>query len=607
MPGELVNEEERQNNFATNDDVDSDMEIEENAIIECQNEDDIDNSDDELGEDLSEINENATIFTARDGTEWSNLKPPENRRTLQHNIRRNTRQQGLKGGPKPETKMFSQRQTFKHIFSNEICDIIIRETNRRAKESCAAWNANNPNKTQKDWKALDEIEFDAYIGLLLFAGVSKSNYEHTKDLWSGLAHPMYRATMSLHRFWQISKYIRFDNPIQREQLLAKGEKDAAIQGIWCMLNERLRNSYNAGDNITIDEQLYPYRGRTRFTQYIPSKPARYGLKVFQFYIYHLYIYSNIFVSFQIWWVCDATSSYPLQGKLYTGMRPDGQREKNQGERVVIELCGIFKGSGRNVTCDNFFTTFDLAKKLMAEYTLSIIGTVNRKRTFIPSEFLVPKGRSREIFSSVFGFRDDVTLCSYFPKKNKAVVLLSTSHYTTEVVGTAKKPLIIIDYNRTKGGVDNMDKMLGEYSCKRRTLRWPLAFFYNMLDVSALAAYVIFQENNTVKSATDARRKFIQELCLQLVLPNVQKRANNTHITRNFSSKNAIESILQTRVVERMNEGQSNTVVRDSTGRIPQKGRCYLCKKKRPTRKACQRCQKPVCNEHSIDHTICAKC
>ena len=33
-----------------------------------------------------------------------------------------------------------------------------------------------------------------------------------------------------------------------------------------------------GESVTIDEQLYPYRGQCRYRQFMPSKPAKYGLK-----------------------------------------------------------------------------------------------------------------------------------------------------------------------------------------------------------------------------------------------------------------------------------------------------------------------------------------
>ena len=74
------------------------------------------------------------------------------------------------------------------------------------------------------------------------------------------------------------------------------------------------------------------------------------------------------------------------------------------------------------------------------------------------------------------------------------MLLSMMHYDTETQGP-KNSTMIVDYNKFKGGVDNMDKCLGEYTTKRKTNRWPLAFFYNTIDLSAFAAYLIYKENN----------------------------------------------------------------------------------------------------------------
>lgn len=49
------------------------------------------------------------------------------------------------------------------------------------------------------------------------------------------------------------------------------------------------------------------------------------------------------------------------------------------------------------------------------------------------------------------------MCSYMPKKNKAVILLSTMHSDMAVSNDAKKkPDIISYYNKYKAGVDTMD-------------------------------------------------------------------------------------------------------------------------------------------------------
>ena len=49
----------------------------------------------------------------------------------------------------------------------------------------------------------------------------------------------------------------------------------------------------------------------------------------------------------------------------------------------------------------------------------------------------------------------------------------------------KKPQIILDYNKYKGGVDTMDHLATIYSCIRNTRRWPMTLFFNMLDVGQL--------------------------------------------------------------------------------------------------------------------------
>jgi len=83
-----------------------------------------------------------------------------------------------------------------------------------------------------------------------------------------------------------------------------------------MVNNNLVNRYEPTGNSTVDKHLLPYRGRTRFTQYIPSKPAKYGTKV--------------------WWVCDAKNVYPLSGQIYTGKIGT---QRNQSRRTSAKIIG----------------------------------------------------------------------------------------------------------------------------------------------------------------------------------------------------------------------------------------------------------------------------
>ena len=40
-------------------------------------------------------------------------------------------------------------------------------------------------------------------------------------------------------------------------------------------------------------------------------------------------------------------------------------------------------------------------------------------------------------------------------------------------------------------VDNMDHLTTIFSCRRKTNRWPMVLFCNMLDVAGVAAFIIW--------------------------------------------------------------------------------------------------------------------
>uniref|UniRef100_A0A182RWX3 PiggyBac transposable element-derived protein domain-containing protein n=1 Tax=Anopheles funestus TaxID=62324 RepID=A0A182RWX3_ANOFN len=154
------------------------------------------------------------------------------------------------------------------------------------------------------------------------------------------------------------------------------------------------------------------------------------------------------------------------------------------------------------------------------------------------------------------------------------------HYDTETQGPKKKPTMIVDYNKFKGGVDNMDKCLGEYTTKRKTNRWPLAFFYNIIDLSAFAAYLIYKENNPDNpKLSSVRRMFLQHLSEQLTSNEIQIRSQNPQIIRHFAPRSGIESMFgQPLVPYSSNPSSSLDELCDSTGRLKHKGTCFLCKK-----------------------------
>ncbi|KAL7870844.1 hypothetical protein SRHO_G00083410 [Serrasalmus rhombeus] len=79
------------------------------------------------------------------------------------------------------------------------------------------------------------------------------------------------------------------------------------------------------------------------------------------------------------------------------------------------------------------------------------------------------------------------------KMTSGITRFAMTRMQEESSGSDKKPIIILDYNKNKGGVDNLDKMTATYTCQRMTRRWPMVVFYNILDVSAYNAFVLWNQ------------------------------------------------------------------------------------------------------------------
>ncbi|XP_049946398.1 uncharacterized protein LOC126432343 [Schistocerca serialis cubense] len=128
--------------------------------------------------------------------------------------------------------------------------------------------------------------------------------------------------------------------------------------------------------------------------------------------------------------------------------------------IVKRLVEPIKGTHRNVTTDNYYSSYPVAQHLL-QNGQTFIGTSKKNKKEIPPEFL--PNRSREIGNCLFGLQNDFCLVSCQTKRNKAVLFLSPMHETAEIDTATGKPVVNLDYNATKGGVDTVDYICTSYS------------------------------------------------------------------------------------------------------------------------------------------------
>ncbi|KAH9635162.1 hypothetical protein HF086_009502 [Spodoptera exigua] len=205
----------------------------------------------------------------------------------------------------------------------------------------------------------------------------------------------------------------------------------------------------------------------------------------------------------------------------TEIRDGAFRLSNERHDIVMRMAQPVLGKNMNITMDNWFSSLRTAKQLFENGT-TMVGTVRKDKREVPREFRVARGNP--LHSSKFGFHPPCTLLSYVAKPNKVVIMISTMHNDATIdedSGDSRKPEVITYYNRTKNGVDLVDKMCSMYDVARNSRRWPLTVFFRLLNLSALNALCIYTANKNYEHVS--RRESLIDLSLAWMKPLAQKR------------------------------------------------------------------------------------
>jgi hypothetical protein len=129
----------------------------------------------------------------------------------------------------------------------------------------------------KKW-TLPIEKLKAFLAILYARGAYECKTLRAYYLWDTKWGPsFFLETMSRYNFFEIMRFIRFDIKEQRLERL-KVDKFALISNVWDQFIENSQICYKPGAYITVDEQLFPTKARCRFTQYMPNKPFKFGIK-----------------------------------------------------------------------------------------------------------------------------------------------------------------------------------------------------------------------------------------------------------------------------------------------------------------------------------------
>ncbi|RWR98443.1 piggyBac transposable element-derived protein 4-like protein, partial [Dinothrombium tinctorium] len=350
------------------------------------------------------------------------------------------------------------------------------------------------------------------------------------------------------------RIITVPHPNNREERIQTVDRILHVREIYERFALNCRKAYYPNKCLTIDEQLVGFRGKCPFKVYMANKPDKHGIKIFL--------------------LVDSENFYVYSLSIYTG-KVSNITEHNQAMHVIEDLIASLR-TGHRITHDNFFTSIPEAL-MLAERGHTMLGTIRKNKRDIPLELISTK--NREVFSSLFAYCDNMTLVSYMAKKNLPVFLLTTENISSSVqfnrrtllldgryvptrhfqqrnpepsgegeteAGAAMeeddevpsnfrnmrrikdsngpiagkehkhKPFIILEYNRTKGGVDTVDQLVKKYSPFLKTRRWPFRIMQDLLALAEINAYKLYSLKHNLNRKQEKRWDFLVNLSIDLI-------------------------------------------------------------------------------------------
>ncbi|XP_047125578.1 piggyBac transposable element-derived protein 4 [Hydra vulgaris] len=175
----------------------------------------------------------------------------------------------------------------KECYETQNLSYNVSQPQKRVRTRGGNFLSNHPEKANnsylKNWKAVRAVEMKTFFGLIILMGIvhkpNLSMYWSTNDLyWT----PIFSKTMSQDRFKVILKFLHFNNnndpnhnPNDPNRELHK------VRPFLNMIKERCRKVYSPGQHLSVDELLVLFKGRLHFRQYIKTRRARFGIKVYE--------------------------------------------------------------------------------------------------------------------------------------------------------------------------------------------------------------------------------------------------------------------------------------------------------------------------------------
>ena len=329
---------------------------------------------------------------------------------------------------------------FKLYITEEMIDHLVVQTNLYARQFLDKEKDNlKPHSRVHEWKPTDRAEMLTFLAILILMGiVHKPRLPMSWSTDSILVTPIFNLVMRRDRFLLVVRFICFADNTKYNPADPDRDKLYKIREVINMIKYRCGKVYSPGKSLSMDESLVLFKGRLSFKQYISSKRARFGIKLYQLCTFH-----GILLDFIVYYGNLETGLISLENCLLIT------------ERIPATVMQKYLNKGHHLFIDNYYTSISLAEYLKQNGTY-VTRTIREHRKHFPVEM---KTLRLEKGDAAFYQHEDVVVAKYTAKKNrtngkpKEVYVLSTAHAPAmghtnkrdKEGNTITKPTCIISY------------------------------------------------------------------------------------------------------------------------------------------------------------------
>jgi len=381
-------------------------------------------------------------------------------------------------------------EVFRLFFDDKMLKTIVINTNYYA-----AWKDAGKGR---EWVDLTAPELLVFFAICIYFGLFRANGSLECQWDKDRRKPEHQILkhMSLLRFQQIKRFLHIS--VHGTQ---NGNYYAKVEPLLSHIRKTSQSIYRPSSNMSVDEMIIRFLGRSPHTFRMKGKPTPEGFKILA-----LCDYGYTWTFLPVSRIAKSKEIEVSENKL------------GDAAHSVIHLIKQlpFKTQAFNIYMDRFFSSVPLFEYLRSE-GIGACGTVRPNTTRYPKQLKLKRSEEKRLDWNVISgvVVDDILALLWVD--NSPVRMLTTIHEgrggamvernrrrprltkanENRVRATwgdnGRKviaiPKVIDDYNHHMGGVDIADQRRGYYSTQITTGRTWMPLFFWLLDVAIINSYL----------------------------------------------------------------------------------------------------------------------